>query len=533
MKKLSAFFLLSIVVLLTAILYADNAKRDDDRISANLKERLAKSAPGERLPVIVVYKEGVPAAEQKLRHVSPQPAKFIYRTIAAVATSLTPLEIDAAVRDPEIEHIELDAKLYLASNKTRSSFGVQALRSQFNFTGDGDGIKNNYSVSDVVVGVIDTGVDITHPDLANKVLYWKDYINGRTTPYDDNGHGTMVSGIAVGTGKLTAKNAGVAPQAALVAWKLFDANGTADTSDAIAAIEDAIAKKSSFHIRILNMSFSDDRSSSGKDALSKVCNNAVSAGIVVLVAAGNSGPGERTIGSPGAASKVVTVGAGADLGERGFYLADFSGRGPTADGRVKPDLWGPGVQVIAPNNHKKYSKADGTSFSTPFVAGVVALMLQANPDLTPKKIKHILKNTAVRWGPGNQNSDAGAGRLQAYEAVTAAAGMIENLKPPDVPELLFDKTSVDPGQSNVEAFDVTSTKFPIAITAIVSNYPSGQVSLELTGPDGDIVASRFQISRQQTLRFTPKVPGTYSIRVESRGSDAADYLLDVSSDLIN
>src|SRR5262249_15426385 len=155
-----------------------------------------------------------------------------------------------------------------------------------------------------------------------------------------------------------------------------------------------------FGIEVVNMSLGDDHSSSGNDALSRAVNRAAEAGIVVCVAAGNSGPDLYTTGSPAAAAEAITVGSVADPGKGGFFLDRFSSRGPTADGRVKPDLCAPGYQILAARagTVSGYVRYSGTSMATPFVAGLAALMREANPNLTPADVKDILKQTAVHFG---------------------------------------------------------------------------------------------------------------------------------------
>ncbi|MBN1579522.1 MAG: S8 family serine peptidase, partial [Anaerolineae bacterium] len=179
------------------------------------------------------------------------------------------------------------------------------------------------------------------------------------------------------------------------------------------------------NVDVINLSLGGTSSSDGTDALSMTCNAAVAQGIVVCIAAGNSGPGSRTIGSPGAAADVITVGAT----DRSDGIARFSSRGPTADGRTKPDICFPGTDIVAARaantsmgqplgNH--YTAASGTSMATPHIAGLAALLLQANPDLTPAQVKTALMDTALNLGldPNTQ----GAGRAQAEQAFRAIQG---------------------------------------------------------------------------------------------------------------
>jgi len=535
------FFLVPAVIALGGPSRTESWKifdEDGDHIFENLHARMQSAGASEKIPVIIQYRDSYKAAGTYLARVksivSEGAVKFAYRNIPMVAVSLTPAQIEIIRKDSWIDHLELDAKTKACMDTAKASFGVNKLKAQFGLTGDGDGIIGNYSKNDIVIAIADTGVEPEHPDLKGKILYWKDFSGQRQAPYDDNGHGTHVAGVALGAGKLNPQLAGVAPQAALVAFKVLDIGGSGDISNAIAAIDEAIARKQEFNIRILNLSFAVEGSSNGRDALSMACNRAVSNGIVVIAAAGNDGPDTRTIGTPAAASSVITVGAGADLGEKGFYLADFSSRGPTTDGRIKPDLWGPGVQIRSPRVRfgvGGYSSVSGTSFAAPFVSGVVALMLDSNAGLNPGKIKSILKNTAARWQSGGQNNDSGAGRLQAYQAAVRAATITAHVRPPIIPEIKSLTASIAPFEVQTIQFNLISTRFPIAITLIYSNHPAANLELEVITPSGSIFHQPDSKERQETLAFKPTATGTYNIRVISlQGS--SPYVVTISADML-
>jgi serine protease AprX len=323
---------------------------------------------------------------------------------------------------------------------------------------------------------------------------------------------------------------GVAPGAALVVFKILDASGNGRISDGIAAIDEIISRKSEFHIQVLNLSVSTSGSSNGRDAFSRIANRAVSNGIVVIVASGNEGPRSRTIGSPAAANSVITVGAGADLKEKGFYLVDFSSRGPTADGRIKPDLWAPGVRIRTTRRQGGYHVVSGTSFSAPFVSGVVALMLDANPELRPAAIKNILLSTTVRWVKSGKNNEAGFGRLQAYQAVIRAGSITANLNPPQTPSLLSTHGHLNEGSSHAIAIPIASIKYPVAITCIVANYPQGDVDLELFAPNGTRVARAATLERQETIKILPTTAGTFTLNLNAHRS--TQFIVTVSADLV-
>ena len=173
-------------------------------------------------------------------------------------------------------------------------------------------------------------------------------------------------------------------------------------------------------VQVINLSMGSSGPADGTDALSATCDAAWGRGVVVCVAAGNDGPGSGTVGSPGCARKVITVGATDDVDA----IASFSSRGPTQDGRQKPDICFPGVGIAAPraagtsmgsvvDDH--YTRASGTSMATPHASGAAALILQANPTYTPDQVKGRLMETAKNLGlDGNTQ---GAGRANVAGAL--------------------------------------------------------------------------------------------------------------------
>jgi serine protease AprX len=507
---------------------------DGDRIFENLKDRMSISASSEKIPVIITYRESMQysaaLATRIQQAISSKTIRRSFRNIPAIASSMTRDEINQALKDPLVEQIEFDGVMKKAMDGAKRSFGVDSVRDQFGFDGNRD-TPFAYTTNDVVIAIIDTGINANHPDLKNKVLFFKDFVNNKSAPYDDEGHGTFVSGVLAGTGKINKSLAGVAPGAALVVFKVLDSSGSGRISDGIAAVDEAISRKDQLHIRVINLSLAVPGSSNGKDAFSKICNRAVANGITVVVAAGNDGPIGRSIGAPSAAASVITVGAGADLNEKGFYLADFSGRGPTADGRIKPDLWGPGVAIRTTRREGGYTSVNGTSFSTPFVSGTVALMLDANPGLTPAKIKSILLATALRWFPGGKSNEGGFGRLQAYQAVARAGSITSNLQPPDVPSYRSFRGSINQGQDQFIDIPIQSINFPIAITCIVLNSPSGDVDLQLISPANDVLSTSATLKRQETIRFQPLIPGVYKLKLTALGTST--YLISISADSTN
>lgn len=438
---------------------------------------------------------------------------------------------------PFVKQVEYDAPVQMNLETANNWFGTAKARADYGLTGDRDGNERSYTKNDSVVAVIDTGIDASHVDLdGGKVIGWKDLVNNRTAPYDDNGHGTHCGSIVAGEGDANPANKGVAPGAALVGVKVLDSNGSGSMSTVTAGIDWAVQNKDTYGIEVISLSLGTSGSSDGKDATSVAVNNASAAGLAVAVAAGNSGPSSSTIGSPGAADKAITVGAGADLGEGGFNLAYFSSRGPTADGRVKPDIFAPGYNITAAkaNSGNQYISYSGTSMATPFTAGTIALMHDANPSITEPQIKNALYSTAIDFGKAGKDNEYGYGRLDGHAAVKTAGGLSGS--GPALPDHFYKRGSLSSGGSQTFSLNVTSTSYPVSMTVITENYSPGwfifpashNYTVSLIDPSGKTVVSSSQNERQDHAFFKPTTTGVYQVKVSSsRGSGAYD--LDVSA----
>ncbi len=508
-------------------------KSPDSKLFVNLKEKIDESSDSAEIPVTVLFNKKLSDTEfSSIEKLLGNPKlKHKFENIPGVALNLTKKQISQLEKSDLIQQVEYDAPVHATLNTATSSFGVTQAKSDFNVNGDGDNAPTTYSTSDVVVAVIDTGIDASHVDLdGGKVIAWKDWVNNRTTPYDDNGHGSHVSGIIAGTGEGNSSYKGVAPGASLIGLKVLDSAGSGTMSNVTAAIDWAVTNKAKYNIRIISLSLGTDASSDGTDSTSVAINNAFNAGIVPVVAAGNAGPGKATIGSPGAATKALTVGAFGDVGEKGFFLADFSSRGLTADGRVKPDIAAPGYQITAvqANSTNKYIAYSGTSMATPFTSGTAALILDANPSLTAAQVVNIITSTAQDWGPAGQDLDYGFGRLDSYAAIKQAGNFTGT--GPAVPNHIYKADSLAKSNSYDEyTISVPNTTYPIAITLIHPNWSSSQdFDVYLYNPSGAEVASSETATRQEIISYTPTTAGTYKIKVLSyRGSGS--YFFDVSS----
>ncbi len=268
----------------------------------------------------------------------------------------------------------------------------------------------------MVIGICDTGVDKDHPDLAGRILGTIDFTG--EGDFDGNGHGTHVATIAIGSGaKSNGRYTGAAPAA-----KMYMAKGLkSDGSGTASSIADGIEWLAEQGVHAISLSLGGTALPRVKDILQVMCEAAVAKGIAVFCAAGNSGPGERTIGTPGVSLSVITVGASDD----NDGVANFSSRGPTLDGYEKPDVVAPGVAIIAGRAKNTslgkvidefYVELNGTSMATPLAAGIGLLIMKEHPGISPENLKARLEGHAKNIGTGDHNIE-GRGRVQALESI--------------------------------------------------------------------------------------------------------------------
>lgn len=261
----------------------------------------------------------------------------------------------------------------------------------------------------VGVAVLDTGL-FPHRDLDGRIAGFADMVGHQTRPYDDCGHGTHICGIIGGSGAVSSgRYGGVAPGCHLIGVKVLDKKGNGYASDVLNGISWILEQKDALNIRIVNISVgSCGRKGMSEDsALVKGVDRAWDAGLIVVVAAGNNGPGRMSITTPGISRKVITVGCSDDHREvvvGGNRMVDYSGRGPTAACVCKPDLVAPGCGVVScANRPEKYTIKSGTSMSTPIVSGAIALLLEKYPQMTNRDVKLRLMMAGRDLGlPKNQ-----------------------------------------------------------------------------------------------------------------------------------
>ncbi|MDQ6851918.1 MAG: S8 family serine peptidase, partial [Actinomycetota bacterium] len=294
----------------------------------------------------------------------------------------------------------------------------------------------------VGVAVIDTGISPMN-DVAGRVVYGPD-LSGEGTIIDSYGHGTVMGSIIGGNGHDSAAApggpiTGMAPDSKLISVKVAGRNGATDVSTVLQAMHWVSAYQKQFDIRVLNLSWGTPSTQSPTlDPLDYAVERLWRQGIVVVVAAGNAGPGPQTILKPADDPLVITAGAyddGGTAGSSGDSMPEWSSVGPTAAGYAKPDLVAPGRTLIAQRSYgsqverdnpsaliaPSYIKGSGTSEAAAVTSGAVALLLAARPHLTPDQVKHIL-TTAAKPLATTPATAQGAGRLTLRDSDDLRAG---------------------------------------------------------------------------------------------------------------
>lgn len=390
-------------------------ENEAERLHPQLAERLASVPETEPVRVIVRYDPEMVAPATAAQRAG---AIQVGRILPFMVVETSAVGVRSLAAEPYILQVWEDLPVYALLDVSVPKIGAPRAWEQ------------GWTGKDVRVAVLDTGIDFNHPDLKDRVAASVDF-TGKGEASDGHGHGTHVASIVAGSGAASGgKYRGVAPDARLYVAKVLDDRGAGRMSNVIAGLEWAAEQR----VQVVNLSLGADIPCDGTDALSTACDAVVDLGLVTCVAAGNTGPREGTVGSPGCARKVVTVGATTDNDQ----VAAFSSRGPTKDGRVKPDICFPGEGIVAARAagttmgsviDEHYVAASGTSMATPHCAGAVALLLQAEPELTAEQVKTRLMETAVDLGldPNAQ----GAGRADVAEALHLPAPAPE---PEPVPE---------------------------------------------------------------------------------------------------
>lgn len=265
-------------------------------------------------------------------------------------------------------------------------------------------VSNSLTGENIGVAVLDTGI-FPHMDFEGRIVGFVDMINQKNAAYDDNSHGSHVTGIIGGNGAAShGKYVGVAPGTNLIGVKILGSNARGKLENAIKGIEWVLSNRRKYNIRVVNISFASSESSYDEDnnPLIRAVEELWIKGIVVVTSAGNNGPAECSIGIPGICRRIITVGAYDNLYSRdsnGNVRQFYSGRGCTNVPYIKPEIVARGADIVSCDNSRRgYTIKSGASMAAPFVAGMIARLLQKYPDMEPVDVKLRLHDRAVDLG---------------------------------------------------------------------------------------------------------------------------------------
>lgn len=348
-------------------------------------------------------------------HIAPAHTSAFWSGLRSAGKGASPKKLAGGV-----EKVWLDGKVQATLADSVPQIGAPQAWAQGK---DGTGVK---------VAVLDTGVDRTHPDLAGRVGEARNFTDAEDA-VDHHGHGTHVASTVAGSGAASdGRNKGVAPGAELLVGKVLNDAGSGADSWVLAGMEWAAHSGA----KVVSMSLGTRAASDGTDPLSEAVDRLTAeTGTLFVIAAGNTGPGSPTIGSPGAADSALTV-AAVDKQDK---IASFSSRGPRlGDEALKPDIAAPGVGIVAARAsgttmgapvNESYTSANGTSMATPHVAGAAAILAQAHPDWTAADLKGALMSSAKTltggaFAEGSGRTDVPAALAQTVWATNASFGSV-------------------------------------------------------------------------------------------------------------
>jgi serine protease AprX len=543
-------------------------------LGPGLQQALDSALPLERISVIVTFhgEGGLTDAQLGALNNLGIDVGIHFAALPIAGLLATPTQVHALMALDGVRSIWPNEQLEYYNHDARHLTGVERMRTDSRFR-NAMGIP--YSGKGIGVVVNDSGVDGALPDVqfgknlvenvqaltnlhAVSTLLPVTYLEGQINTDLGSGHGTHVAGTVGGTGVSSGgKHAGMAPGADLIG---YGSGAVLLILDGIGAFDYAITNQYRFNIRVVTNSWGSSGTFNPDHPINVATYETYRRGMTVLFAAGNEGPGEGTHNPYAVAPWVISVGAG----EKNGTLAGFSSRGMRGDSGNfatsidsrqwtyvnEPTIVAPGVDIISARattsalaalvadqdltelgaNAAFYSHMSGTSMATPVVAGIVALMLEANPQLQPDDVKSILQKTATNM-PGHESWEVGAGYVNAYAAVAMAAGKRSdfgatvNASRSFNSNALLGETSTQPFSINFSPLGTTETKTfevgeDVAWVTARAVVPDNTVAVVITDPDGERYGSSITLPLlgSTAVVSAPGKPGTWQITVRGIGS---------------
>jgi serine protease AprX len=308
---------------------------------------------------------------------------YTFSLIPSLSLLLTKSQIQSLTSDRLIKVIEEDQKLELSMLETLKFLDFFSFKKTF----------GEVTGKEVSIGIIDNGISKKMDTISKNVVESHVFSNGTSKQKEKDSiytHGTIIANLICSNFKDKKHDyIGLAPDVDIVDLSISNFNGKYYFSNVLEVLDFIIEKK--LKLDILLISFVSSKSSDGSDILSRACNLLSERNIIILCPAGNTGPEPYTIGSPGAARKVITVGALT----KEEVVSNFSGRGPTLDERTKPDICLPGSNIQIPITKGKAALISGTCVSAGIAAGILALIKEYNSDLTYHEAIDLLRKSSV------------------------------------------------------------------------------------------------------------------------------------------
>lgn len=560
---------------LAAAILATPLLSDARRLDRHLELMLPTLATGELVEIIISFNGAGPLTTAQRQQLTALGLTGLsLRSLPIAGARATPAQVQSLLAMSNVRSVWLNAPLDLENREATALTGVDRLRTE-------SGMRiNGMPVTGKGIGVVvnDSGVDGTHPDikfpehvtqnvLAQTNLHALDamlpitYVEGVANTDLGGGHGSHVAGIIGGNGAASGGAfEGVAPGAGIIG---YGSGAGLFILDTLGGFDYALTHQAQYGIRVISNSFgntSDVGTAFDPDHPTSIATKVLAdRGVVVVFSAGNSGSGEATItGSFKKAPWVVAVAAGDKQGR----LASFSSRGETGRGgdvmvdgqsyrwEDRPTVTAPGVDIVSvrassgatdklsaqkdvetlgPALAARYTTMSGTSMAAPHVAGVVALMLEANPGMDWREVKRILQETASNT-PGNEAWENGAGYVNAYAAVQASLGKGNFGSTVNAARTFNASARVSTGDQDIYPIDYTplvaseTVQFTVgsnvSLVQTSANVGANTVAIWLTDPNGKVTKSSvgLPVLGANVAASAPGVAGVWKITL--RGTQA-------------